>query len=304
MDGTVTSDPPQAAAAAARPVVLPLRHGAAAAPAELGESPVWDPERGELIWVDVDRGLVHRRSPGRADRTLDAGQPVGCAVPRAGGGLALAVRDGFALADPGGEPRLVQPVERERPDTRMNDGACDRRGRLWAGTMSLRGDTRSAALYRLDPDLTVRRVLPGLSVSNGIGWSPDGDTLYHVDTPRRRIDAYDFDEAAGAIAGRRAVIPVAPDLGSPDGLAVDSEGGVWLALWGGGAVVRFSPEGVLEERIDVPARNVTSCCFGDAGLSTLYVTTAARGDGSEPLAGAVFACRPGVSGLPATPFAG
>lgn len=295
--------PPQPAAAA-RPVV-PLRHGAAAAPAELGEGPVWDARRQELIWVDIDRGLVHRRAPGRRDATLSAGEPVGCAVPRAGGGLALAVRDGFALVDPGGdEVRLVAPVELDRTDTRMNDGACDTRGRLWAGTMSLRGDTRAAALYQLDADLTVRRMLPGLSVSNGIGWAPDGDAIYHVDSPRRRIDVYDFDEAAGAIAGRRAVIPIEPELGLPDGLAVDAEGGIWVALWGGGAVQRHSPDGALDARIELPASNVTSCCFGDLDLATLYVTTASRGAPDEPLAGSVFACRPGVRGLAATPFAG
>jgi sugar lactone lactonase YvrE len=288
----------------ARPVVT-LRHGAATAPAELGEGPVWNPARDELIWVDVDRGLVHRRAPGRPDRTLDAGQPVGCAVPRAGGGLALAVRDGFALVEPdGSEPRLVAPVERDRPDTRMNDGACDARGRFWAGTMALRGDTRSAALYRLDPDLRATRMLPGISVSNGIGWSPDGAALYHVDTPRGRIDVYDFDEPSGAIAGRRAVIPVPPELGRPDGLAVDAEGCIWLALWGGGAVQRYSPDGAVEERVELPVSNVTSCCFGDHDLGTLYVTTATRGAPHEPLAGAVFACRPGVAGLPPTSFAG
>ena len=291
-------------AAVARPVVT-LRHGAAAAPAELGEGPVWDTGRGELIWVDVDRGLVHRRASGRADRSVDVGQPVGCAVPRASGGLALALRDGFALlpAD-GGPPRVVAPVERDRADTRMNDGACDGQGRFWAGTMSLRGDTRAAALYRLDPDLNATRVLPGVSVSNGIGWSPDQTSLYHVDTPRRRIDVYEFDAARGTVAGRRAVIPVDPALGSPDGLTVDAEGGVWVALWGGGAVLRFSPEGALEERLELPVTNVTSCCFGDRDLQTMYVTTAARGPAHEPLAGAVFACRPGVTGLPATPFAG
>jgi sugar lactone lactonase YvrE len=291
-------------AAVARPVVT-LRHGAAAAPAELGEAPVWDAERRELLWVDIDRGLVHRRSRGRAEVTLDAGQPVGCAVPRAGGGLALALRDGFALLPTGGgEPKLVAPVERDRPDTRMNDGACDSRGRLWAGTMSLRGDTRSAALYRLDPDLRVTRVLPGISVSNGIGWSPDEATLYHVDSPRRRIDVYDFDAGSGSIAGRRAVIPVDAELGTPDGLAVDADGGVWLALWGGSAVQRYSADGSLVERIDLPVTDVTSCCFGDSDLGTLYVTTAARQAAHEPLAGALFACRPGVTGLPATPFAG
>jgi sugar lactone lactonase YvrE len=278
---------------------------AAAAPAELGEGPVWDAARHALVWVDVDRGLVHRRVPGRGEETFAAGQPVGCAVPRAGGGLALALRDGFALIDPGrGEPRLVAPVEQERSWARMNGGACDARGRFWAGTMSLRGDTRNAALYRLDPDLTVTRVLPCISVSNGIGWSPAGDVLYHVDTPRGRIDLYDFDADAGTIAGRRAVIPVSDELGQPDGLTVDAEGGIWVALWGGAAVQRFWPDGELAERVELPVTNVTACCFGDADLGTLYVTTASRGVAHEPLAGALFALRPGVRGLPSTPFAG
>jgi sugar lactone lactonase YvrE len=297
-------------AAVASPVVT-LRHGAAAtpygvaAPLELGEGPVWDAAREELVWVDIDRGLVHRRSRGRADDTVDVGQPVGCAVPRAGGGLALALRDGFGLLDAcGGAARLVAPVEHGRRDTRMNDGACDSRGRFWAGTMSLAGDTRTAALYRLDPDLSVTRALPGISVSNGIGWSPDESTLVHVDSPRRRMDLYDFDPDRGTVAGRRAVIPVDAALGTPDGLAVDAEGGIWVALWGGGAVLRYSPDGGVDQRIEIPATNVTSCCFGDADLGTLYVTTAARGAAHEPLAGALFACRPGITGLRATPFAG
>jgi sugar lactone lactonase YvrE len=273
--------------------------------ASLGEGPVWDAEHGELIWVDVDRGLVHRRAPGEAEEKIEAGQPVGCALPRAGGGFVLAMRDGFGLVAPGAaEVELAVPVELERADTRMNDGACDSRGRLWAGTMSLRGDTRTAALYRLDADLGLRRVLPGISVSNGIGWSPDEATIYHVDTPRVRIDAYAFDPAAGTIGARRAVIPVAPEHGRPDGLAVDAEGGIWVALWGGSAVHRYTPEGRLDERLGLPVSQVTSCCFGDPDLGTLYVTTAARGVEHEPLAGAVFAFRPGVRGLPATPFAG
>jgi sugar lactone lactonase YvrE len=272
---------------------------------ELGEGPVWDGARGELIWVDIDRGRVHRRSRARLEETIEVGQPVGCVVPRVRGGLALALRDGFGLLDPGrGSARLVAPVERERRDTRMNDGACDSRGRFWAGTMSLDGDTRTAALYRLDPDLTVTRVLPGVSVSNGIGWSPDGTILLHVDSPRQRIDLYDFRVETGTIARRRAAIPVDPGLGTPDGLAVDAGGGIWVALWGGGAVLRFSLDGVLEERLELPVTNVTSCCFGDADLGTLYVTTAARGAAGEPLAGSVFSFRPGVIGLPATPFAG
>ena len=157
--------------------------GAVTVPARtlLGEGPVWDPRRGELVWVDIDRGLVHRRSAGGEEMSLDVGQPVGCAVPRATGGLALALRDGFALLPAGGgEPRLVAAVEHGRADTRMNDGGCDSRGRFWAGTMSLAGDTRTAALYRLDADLTVTRVLPGVSISNGLGWSPED----RLDVPR------------------------------------------------------------------------------------------------------------------------
>jgi sugar lactone lactonase YvrE len=275
------------------------------APALLGEGPVWDAACGELVWVDIERGLVHRRTPGGADTSLDVGQPVGCAVPRAGGGLALALRDGFALLPAGASrAQLVAPVEQQRFDTRMNDGGCDSRGRFWAGTMSLVGDTRNAALYRLDPDLTVKRMLPGVSISNGLSWSPEGTVMYHVDTPRRRIDVYEYDEVEGTIGARRAAIPVASEHGRPDGLTVDAEGGIWLALWGGGAVQRYSPEGTLDEHLPLPASQVTSCCFGGADLETLFVTSAARGAEHEPLAGSLFACRPGVRGLPATPFAG
>jgi sugar lactone lactonase YvrE len=230
---------------------------------------------------------------------------VGCAVPRAGGGLALALRDGFALLPrDGGPPRLVAPVESHRPRTRMNDGGVDAQGRFFAGTMSLTGDTRGAALYRLDPDLTAARVLPGLSVSNGLDWSPDGSLLYHVDSPRGRIDVYDYDAARGVPAGRRAVILVAPDRGMPDGLTVDAEGGIWVAIWGGAALHRYTAEGLLDEVLELPVANVTSCCFGGADLATLFITTASRGAAHEPLAGAVFAVRPGVTGRPSTPFAG
>jgi sugar lactone lactonase YvrE len=271
----------------------------------LGEGPVWDGVREELVWVDVDRGLVHRWTPARRrEVALDVGQEIGCAVPRVGGGLVLALRDGFAVLRPGTErPEPVAWVERGRPGTRMNDGACDARGRFWAGTMSLAGHRRCAALYRLDPDLRLTRALSGLSISNGLGWSPDGTRMYHVDTPLRRVDVYEFDLDPGAIGHRVGAIDVPAVQGKPDGLAFDAEGGVWVALWGGGAVQRYDPAGRPSERIELPVSQVTSCCFGDPDLSTLYVTSAARGARrDQPLAGALFACRPGVAGLPATPF--
>jgi sugar lactone lactonase YvrE len=279
----------------------------APAGALLGEAPVWDGASDELVWVDIDRGAVHRHSPaqGREVR-VELGQQVGCAVPRASGGLMLALRDGFAALAPGArraEP--VAPVERDRRDTRMNDGACDRHGRFWAGTMSLAGDTRTAALYRLDPDLSVTRALPCVSISNGLGWSPDDRFMYHVDTPRGRVDVLEYHPDSGTIGRRRGVIEVAAGHGRPDGLTIDAQGGVWVALWGGGAVQRYSPEGRLDARLQLPVSQVTSCCFGDPDLSTLYVTTAARGlVSNEPLAGALFACRPGIGGLASTPFAG
>lgn len=273
----------------------------------LGEGPVWDEACETLVWVDVDRGLVHLSAPaGGADAAIEVGQPVGCAVPRAAGGLMLAVRDGFATLDLEEHTvELVVPLERRLPHNRMNDGACDRRGRLWAGTMSTTGASRTGALYRLDPDLRVKRVLSGVSISNGLGWSPDNRTMYYIDTPLGRVDAFEFDVDSGTVRHRRPVVEIPAGLGKPDGMSVDEEGCLWVALWGGGAVQRYTPDGRLAGRIELPVSQVTSCCLGGLDRSTLYITSAARGlGGREPLAGALFACRPGVAGLPATPFAG
>jgi sugar lactone lactonase YvrE len=275
--------------------------------ASLGEGPVWDAATNQLVWVDIDLGTVHRFRPGDQQTTaIHVGQEVGCAVPRAGGGLMLAMRDGFAaLPRDGRSAELVAAVESDRPGSRMNDGACDGRGRFWAGTMSRTGGSCDAGLYRLDPDLRVMRVLGGVSVSNGIGWSPDHRSMYYVDSPLGRVDVFDFDIDTGALAGRRTLVDVPSEHGMPDGLAVDAEGFVWLALFGGGAVQRFGPDGRPDGRLELPVSRVTSCCFGDPDLSTLYITTASRGgEPPEPLAGALFACRPDVAGLPATPFAG
>jgi sugar lactone lactonase YvrE len=277
-----------------------------AAGASLGEGPVWDGAREELVWVDIDLGRVHRYSPcAGPEAPIELGQAVGCAVPRTGGGLMLALRDGFAFLPEGASaPEPVATIEPDRSETRMNDGACDRRGRFWAGTMTAGGSARGA-LYRLDPDLSVTRVLTGVSTSNGVGWSPDGTRMYYVDSPLRRVDVFEFDLDTGTLADRCPLFRVPADRGLPDGLAVDAEGALWLALWGGGAVERYSPHGRLDARLELPVRQVTSCSFGDHDRATLYVTTASRGLAiPEPLAGALFACRPGVAGLAATPFGG
>jgi sugar lactone lactonase YvrE len=272
--------------------------------ASLGEGPVWDAERRELLWVDIDSGLVHRFSPEDGSTSvLAVGQPVSLAVPRVDGGLALAIRDGFALLDDGAaNVELVAPVESRDPDSRMNDGACDPAGRLWAGTLS--GSRRpSAALYRWEGEDQPALILDHVTISNGIGWSPDVRQMHYVDTATGGVDSFDYDADSGDIANRRRLITVDPADGKPDGLAVDADGGIWVALWGGSAVHRYTPDGALDQRVPLPVSQVTSCCFGDPDLGTLYVTSAARGV-DEPHAGALFACRPSCTGLPSSTFGG
>lgn len=274
--------------------------------ADLGEGPVWDARSGELLWVDIMAGLVHRFDPlvGRT-RSFDAGQPVGAAVTRAAGGYALALRDGFAIAD---EDRvtLVAPVDRERQELRMNDGACDSRGRFWAGTMHLDSTPGAGSLYRLDRDGEVETVLTGVTISNGIAWSPDDTGMYYVDTPTLGIDGFDFDAATGAIRGRRRLVTIEEDAGSPDGLVVDAEGCLWVALWEGWAVRRYAPDGELLGVIELPVARVTKPAFGGPGLADLYITTAAADapDPAQPHAGGLFRAHVGTHGLPAHAYAG
>jgi sugar lactone lactonase YvrE len=277
--------------------------------AELGEGPVWDEETAELVWVDIMAGRVNRVRPadGRIS-SLEVGQPVGSFALRRQGGLVLAVRDGFALLDPGAVSlRMVARVEDDIPDNRMNDGKCDPAGRFWAGTMSLDEAPERGALYRLATDLTATRVLDGVTVSNGIDWSPDGRVMYYVDSALPRVDALDFDVASGAATSRRTVIALEPGAGTPDGLTVDAEGHIWLCLWDGWEVRRYTADGVLEEVVRLPVSRVTSCVFGGAGFDELYITSAsigleARARTAQPLAGGIFRCRPGVRGLPARRF--
>ena len=275
------------------------------AAADLAEGPVWDPDAGRLCWVDITRGEVHRFDPATGqDSSFRLGEEVG----------AVASRGRRAGARPGRRFRhlrrgRLRPTRPARIDTepaggRMNDGKCDPAGRFWAGTLH-GGVTGAAALHRLDPDGLVHTVLTGLTVSNGLGWSPDGRTMYHVDTPTGGVDAYDYDLDTGRLARRRRLVTV--QRGKPDGLTVDADGGLWVALWGGWAVQRFTPDGRLDRTVDVPVERVTSCGFGGDDLGTLYITTAGRGvpdPAREPHAGGIFAVDPAVPGLPPTAWAG
>lgn len=279
--------------------------------ATVGEGPVWDESSDELVWVDIPRHLLHwlRPTDGRLE-SFDAGQPVGAVALRSSGGLVLALRDGFGLLDrPSGELRLACAVEMDLSANRMNDGGCDPVGRFWAGTMALDGSPGAGALYCLDRDLCATQVLADLSISNGIAWTGDDRTMYFIDSATNGIDAFDYTPTSGSIGNRRRLIDVSPGDGLPDGMTLDAEGFLWVAIWDGGAVRRYAPDGTLDLVVELPAAQITSCAFGGAGLDELYITSASDGLSDQqrreqPHAGAVFRVRPGVSGLPTRRFAG
>jgi len=278
----------------------------------LGEGPVWDARHGVLHWVDIEGFLVHTFDPrsGR-DRAVPVGEHVGCLAPRAGGGLVVALRRGLAVLDPetgAMEPRVAPPGH--SPEVRFNDGKTDPEGRFWAGTMELSFRPGAASLWRLDADWTLHPMVAGVTISNGLAWSRDATTLYYIDTPTRTVVAYDYERSTGGIAGRRVVIQVPEAMGFPDGMAIDVSDNLWIAQWDGGCVGAWDPRrGRLLERIELPARRVTSCAFGGLRLDELYLTTARRGLDSatlsrEPHSGGLFRVRPGAQGLPGVEFAG
>lgn len=274
------------------------------AQAELGEGPTWDAAAGRLIWVDILNCRVHTYDPATGRRTVrTTEQHVGAARPRAGGGLVLNLRDGIALLDPDGTLRTAH--HEAVPGRRANDAAVAPDGSLWAGTMRYDEAPGGGTLARLAPDGTHTTVLDDVTVSNGTGWSPDGRLMYYIDSPTRRIDVFDHDPGDGRISGRRTLAAVEDGAGLPDGLAVDADGCVWVALWDGGAVRRYTPDGRLDRVVELPVPRVTACAFGGAGLTDLYVTTARTGlTAPHPLAGALLVLPDAGKGLPQPAYAG
>jgi L-arabinonolactonase len=279
--------------------------------ARLGESPVWCPVEQCLWWVDSRGPALHRFEPatGRA-RTWPLPEDTGSLALRAQGGVLLALRASVALLDleTGALTRLSGPGA-DRPDTRFNDGKCDRRGRFWVGTMSLGARTPVGALFRLEPDFRWHRLLEGITVSNGLAWSPDDRTLYFTDTPARVIWAFDFDLERGRLGRRRLFATVPEGAGYPDGATVDAEGCLWSAHFDGWRVTRYAPDGRVDRVVPLPVQRPTSCAFGGRALDVLYVTTARlrldpEGLRRQPLAGALLALDVGVRGLPEARFAG
>lgn len=271
--------------------------------ADLAEGPWWSYSDGVLLWVDVLAGDIHSFDPltGK-DRSINVGQPVGMVARRQSGGLVCAVRDGIGFVDfDSGTFDLQAPVEQDNVGHRMNDGACDPAGRLWSGTMEFDSSPGAGALYRTTADLKVTKVLENVSTSNGLDWSLDGRRFYYNDSPTKRVDVFDFDPVNGQLSNRTLFADLTGAAGVPDGLAVDSEDAVWVAMWNGACVHRFNADGELLQTIALPVSRPTSVAFGGKDLDQLFITTARTGLtesqlAEQPHAGGIFVVKPGVTG--------
>jgi len=277
----------------------------------LGEGARWDARRDELLRVDILAGRVFRERVS-VDGTLvrvatyTLPMPVGAIAPiESDEGWVLAAGRGFVHLRTDGSHHMFAEVTPE--GARMNDAACDPQGRFWAGSLADDHHPGGGALYRLGRDGRVEVKREGLTISNGLGWSPDGATMYLVDSGPRVIYALAFDGTLGTISDERVLISIPEELGAPDGLTVDAAGDLWVAIYGGGRVQRYAPDGRLLEEHPVPAVQSTCCHFGGPGLAHLYVTTGTEGWSDEerradPAAGQLYRLETDASGLPARPY--
>jgi L-arabinonolactonase len=278
-----------------------------------GEGVVWSAEHRRLYWTDIEGRAVHTLDPASGAKTTHpTGDRLCCLAPRAGRSwseIVAAFDSGFAFFDLlSGERQPIAAFEPELLTTRLNDGRTDRQGRLVAGGMDEVDGKPVSSVVRLDPDLSVTPLFGGVACANGTCFSPDGRTLYFADSPTRGSDAFDYDPATGAVANRRRIATL-EGPGVPDGACVDAEGFVWTAIWEGHRLERRGPDGRLDRTIEVPVSKPTCCAFGGADLDTLFITSSRLGESAEalerePMAGGLFAARPGVRGLADSPFAG
>lgn len=279
---------------------------------EAGESPHWNTKEQALYWADIVDPHLYRYFPATGKlETIDINIPVTGFGLRKSGGLVLASKTGLYMLDSSlKEAQFIIDPESDKLNVRFNDGLVDRKGRYWAGTLNEVDFTvPDGALYRFDPDGTLHTMDTGLKGSNGMGWSPDDRIMYLADSFEQVIYTFDFDLTSGIISNRRVFAEVPPEAGMPDGITVDSEGFVWNAHWGGWRLTRYDPSGKIEREIKMPVKNVTSCIFGGADLSELYITTAwyllsEQERSNQPYAGDLFRLLPGVKGLPDPIFIG
>ncbi|MFC4534143.1 SMP-30/gluconolactonase/LRE family protein [Sphaerisporangium dianthi] len=273
------------------------------------EGVVWDDAAGLLRFVDIPRGrLFHADVETGTAGWSDLPAPLAAVHPTADPAtVIIADGDGIALVA-GGElvERLAAPLA-DRPDIRMNDGNVDPAGRYFIGSMAYDAEPGAASLYRLDPDRSLRTVLTGVTISNGMDWSPDASLCYFVDSPTHRVDVFDYDVVTGELSNRRVFADVSAVPGMPDGLTVDAEGGVWVAFYGGSRVCRFAPDGLPDRTVTLPVPQVTSCCFAGPELDRLVISTSTEGLSPDelrrlPSAGAIFMADPGCRGRLANRF--
>lgn len=277
----------------------------------IGEGPIWDDEKQVLYWVDILSNELYAYNPVTNENTTwQVGQHVGTIVPINATDVMLAVYEGFAMFNLETEKlTLIKNPEANIPNNRFNDGKCDPAGRFWAGTMAYENQNSQGALYCMDIDYSVRKMVGNVGISNGIVWSLDNSTMYYIDTVAATVRAYDYVIETGNISNERVVITVPKDIGAPDGMAIDEDGMLWVAHFGGGRVCRWNPDtGEAMKTIHLPASQITACAFGDKDLDTLYITSSSikLSDDApdEPSAGALFSVKPGMRGVKTFRFGG
>jgi sugar lactone lactonase YvrE len=272
---------------------------------QLGEGAFWDHHQQRLYWVDIEGKKVHIYDPAsRENVTFNLPARVGTVVPVNQEEAVVALEDGiYMLNTHSGKINLLSDVEASMKENRFNDGKCDPNGNLWVGSMHLDQSAPKANLYKVEKSGKTTKMLDSITISNGIVWTRDQKTMYYIDTPTGKIRAFDFDPVESTISNERTAVVIDESLGFGDGMTIDEEDKLWVALWNGNGVARFDPEtGKLLEKIDVPAHNVTSCSFGGQDYDTLYITSSSL-DMTEkeqeqfPLAGSIFKVKPGVKGV-------
>ena len=276
----------------------------------LGESPLWHAIHQILYWVDIESRVVHGYEPHtKQHREWPVPQMVGTAACAANGNLILGLQNEIAELDPGtGKVKTLVPLEADLPQNRCNDGKCDPAGRFWVGTMEMKSKPDAGSLYCIDDALQITRVVPGLTIPNGMGWSPRGDLMYFIDSGDHRVRCYDFDPTTTSLRKMRIILSFGKDEGVPDGMCVDGEDMLWVGFYGGHRVGAYEPAtGKHLGDITISAPNVTSCCFGGQDMKTLYITTARQGLQAEqleefPLSGSLFSCETNIVGIESTLF--
>lgn len=279
-------------------------------PNALGEGPMWHSQEEALYWVDIENPSLHRLIPKTQHyQRWEMSDYIGAVVPRKKGGVVVTVGNKvFGMDIPSGKMTPLAEIKPWDNTVRMNDGKCDRRGRFWVGVAHFDPENPKGGLYRLDRNGALTQMEHSITISNGLGWSPDNKIFYYTDGLRYCIYQYDFDLDTGSLSNRRVFVQLEKSPIEPDGLTVDAEGFVWQAQWNGGRIVRYAPNGQVDQVVDMPVTRPTSCIFGGPNYDILYVTTCSRGIGEKEIlpepAGALFAIYPGVKGIPEPEFSG